>query len=246
MNAKQRFACFLFLGWFTCLDGSRCFGSAREPTGGLVETALKPSELGESWTRAIRLVLDSQANPSTYYLSKDFMPGSPQKPVDRVDPAAPFRKELDQLGAEAAIYLAYSPKSPTNLVLLFRTNTRTSPLYVKILRFSTAAKAEAYWSDRQKIGESELLSIAGQEILATKPGKHLRPDLKASMETLECRSGRYLVRVAPLRPVLGDPGLDWVLRQVEKIRKLSEPDGAGNGSQPVSPQTNRPSPGSDR
>ncbi len=196
----------------------------KEPTGGLFETALKPSEVGDGWKRRIRLALDPTVNPSTYCPSKYDLPGMPSQPVDPVDPAAPFRKRLDQSGADAVIYLAYVP------------NTPVASLYVKILRFPTEKKAEEHWALRKELGESELQTIAGQEILATNPGKHLRPDLKAGMNTLECRAGQYVVRVAPARPGLGDPGLDWLLKQMEKIRRLSEPGGAAKQTQPSQSQ----------
>jgi hypothetical protein len=195
-----------------------------ELAGGLFEVALTPPELGQGWIQWIRLALDPHANPSTYYPNKEDMPGIPLKSVDPVDPAAPFRKALAQIGAEAVIYLAYSSS-------IANAGPFESPLYVKILRFTTPKQAEAHWALRQKTGESELIKIAGQEILATKPGKHLRPDLRASMNTLECRSGPYVIRVAPAQPLPDDPGLEWALKQIAKIRKISGPNGAANLSE---------------
>ena len=207
-----------------------------QPTSGLVDVVGPYAP--EGWTRRIRLVLDPQTHPSTYYPSKDDMPGIPEKPVDPMDPAAPFRKELNQIGAEAVIYLAYNGKAAT-----------TPTLYVKMLRFSTAKQAETYWALRQKTSEFERLDIVGEEILATPRGKHLRPDLVARLDTLESRVGRYVLRVAPGRPVLrkpgspeiGDPGLRWILLQSMGIGHLSEQHSAANQSQPTGPKTNRTS-----
>lgn len=205
-------------------EGDSTTARSKEPTGGIVDIALKPSDLGEGWTRWVRLVLDPKLNPSTWYRSKYELPGRPAKPLDPVDPALPYKRELDRAGAEAAIYLAYS-----------------SRLYVKILRFPTTKEVEDHWVLRQQTGESELVSSAGVDVLSTKPGKQLRSDLRASMATIECRADKYLIRVAPALPLATDPGFNFVLKQVEKIRNLSEPAGAANRSQPGGSQTNQTS-----
>lgn len=123
-------------------EGSSSSGSdAAPPTGGLIDVALRPSELGQAWTRRIRLVLDPQIRPNPYYPSKYDIPG--MQPLDPVDPTAPFRRELDRVGAEAAIYMLYSLDAPITL--------------------------------------------------------------------------------APAQPALNDPGLNWIIKQTEKIGKSSEP-----------------------
>jgi len=48
---------------------------AKEPVGGLFAVALKSAELGERWTRQVRLALDPQVEPNPYYPSKYDMPG---------------------------------------------------------------------------------------------------------------------------------------------------------------------------
>ena len=179
--------------------------SGKVPGGGLVELMVKPMEIGPGWTNRIRLLIDPLVDPNPYYPSKDDLPGMPRKRIDPVDPTAQFKTALEQIDAEAAVYLEYSGPS--------------TALFVKILRFSTAAKAQAHWSLRQKSGESEVLSINGLEILKTQPGKLLRPDLRARADTLECKEGKYIVRVAPASLRLGHPGMDLLIKQVEKIRR---------------------------
>jgi uncharacterized protein (DUF2345 family) len=100
--------------------------------------------------------------------------------------------------------------------------------------------AGAEWSKRQESAESEVVTVAGRDVLVTAGGHYLRPGVKANGRMIECKSGRYWIRAAGAATV-GDPGLQLVFKQLEKIEKLGEPVGAANRSQPVRPQTSRPS-----
>lgn len=104
--------------------------------------------------------------------------------------------------------------------------------YVKILRFPSTAEAERQWTSRRNGGESEVVTVAGAEVLSTKPGQMLRADLRAGMDTLECRAGRYWIRIAPAKPEPGDPGLKFVLKQMERIGQIREPGGAASAAPP--------------
>ena len=194
-----------------------------EPTGGLADSALKAWELDANASRQVRLLLDPSAKPSTYVFE---LPARPPSKGPDADPVKPFRSEMARIGAEAAIYLHYD--APLN------------GSFVKILRFPKATETEKQWALRRDAGGSEFVTVAGAELLFTKPGQLLREDLRARLNTIECRSGRYWIRVVPASPVPGDPGLKCALKQLEKIMRR-EPSAAASQSQPSASLTN-PSP----
>jgi hypothetical protein len=221
MKAILCLACFLLIGPGARAEGSSSSpGGGKEPTGGLVEIALTPTELGSRAVRRIRLLLDPQVLPPVYYPSKEYLPARPLGEARDPDPVLPFSRELNRVGGEAAIYLAYG-----------------TSLYVKILRFATAKEAEDHWLSRRQAVGPKTERVAGEEVLSTEHGQVLRPGVKARMNTVECRSGRYLIRVAPAKPVLDDPGLSFALKQVEKIRKRHEAIDAANRSERITPET---------
>jgi len=97
---------------------------------------------------------------------------------------------------------------------------------VKILRFPTAQAAETQWLMRQQEGEGQIETVVGEQLLVTQAGRQFRPGAKASVKTVELKSGRYLVRVAELCPEKRNTEIGFALKQLEKIRNLREPDGA--------------------
>jgi hypothetical protein len=197
----------------TCLgtqSGESSSPKPDEPTGGLAEIALKASELGPQAWRHVQLLLDSSAKPSTYISDPPAWPWPLKRNPD--DPAEPFRSEMAGLGAEAVIYLMYNQGS----------------YFLEILRFPHPLESEERWSQRRhNLGESRPVRISGVEFLHTKPGQLLNAQRKAMQETLECRSGRYWIRVAPAGPLQDSKGLEFAFKQLEKI-KSREPAAGGN------------------
>lgn len=232
MKAKPRLAWLLCFAFLACADGSI---GAEEPAGGLVQVLLTPTELGAGSITQVRLLLDPQVSPSVYYPSKHDLPGAPFKRIDPVDPASPFKKELERVRAEAAVYLAY--------------RVRGNSYYLKILRFPTPARADVYWLSRRQEGKSHWAGVPGAgNVLFTEAGQQLRPGLKARMNTAECAAGNYVVRLAPARPHPRDPGLNLLVKQMEKIIGIGEPGSAAIRSQAVGQETSRtpPEPGPGR
>jgi hypothetical protein len=225
MKTRLCLALLLSFACYTWPNGLRCLAGVKEPTGGLVDMLLTPAELGAASARRIRLLIDPRVSPTAYYPSKDDLPGSPDKAIDPVDPASPFKRELERTGAEAVVYLA---DCLTN-----------GCYYLKILRFSAPEKADAYWLNRRHNGELPLVGVPGAgNVVFTEPGQELRPGLKARMRTVECAAGKYVVRLAPAQTGRHNPGLDLLIKQMEKINGSGEV-GAANRSQPVAPQANR-------
>lgn len=198
----------------------------KEPTGGLVQNLLTRAELGPGSSKRIRLLLDPQASAKAYYPSTNSLPFTPEGPLDPIDPAARFKRELDRVGADAAAYVAY--------------RFNEEGFYnVKILRFETPDKAKAHWLKRCREGRGQVMGTPAGSVLFTDESQEVRPGVKSSMETIEVREGQYVVRLAPGRPNPHNAGFQLLGKQVEKIRNSSEPFGAANSSPPVNPQANR-------
>jgi hypothetical protein len=156
-------------------------------------------------------LLDPQVTPSVYYPSKDDMPGTPAIAPDPVDPAAPFKRELDRVGAEASVHLVYWFQG--------------RDFYLKILRFATPQLAEKHWLSRRNEGNSELVGFTRGNLRFTGAGQELRPGLKARWNTVECKEGKYVVRLSPALPSLPrDPGTELLVKQREKIIRVERPD----------------------
>jgi len=206
MKSTLTFLLLLCLGFGAPADGNGVRRRPKEPTGGLTEIALQPSELSPEYERRVRLSLDPSAKPPTYLYD---IPGMSRSSGQDQDPIQRFRREMVRVGAEAVIYLAYDAPPTAS--------------YVKILRFPSAIEAERQWALRSSTGESQVVAVAGVEVLFTRPGKMLRADLRAGFNTLECRAGKYWIRVAPAKPEPGDLGLNLALKQLEKIAKVREP-----------------------
>lgn len=182
-----------------------------------MDIALEPGELSPEAGRYVRLLLDPKARPPTY--AHD-IPGMSRSRDQDPDPVQRFRREMGRVGAEAVLYLGYY-----NL-------PEVTSYYVKILRFPGTTEAEKQWTLRRSGGESEAVNVGGAEVLFTKPGRMLRQDLRAGFDTLECRAGRYWIRIAPAKPEPGDTGLKFVLKQLEKIAKTREAAGAASAAPP--------------
>jgi hypothetical protein len=221
MNACLPIGWSLVIAGLTCIEAPRLLAGDRVPASGLVKVALKASEF-DAQTRRVALLLDPTVSPSIYCPSTNGLPQRPKGELPDPDPVGPFKRELEQAGAEAAIYLDYS-------------GGLGFPYFhvMKILRFVSEKEAEARWLARQKEGESKLITVAGEQVLFTAAGRLIRTGVKASLNTIECKAGRYLIRVAPASAVLEDAGTTGALRQMEKIAKLREPQQRTRASFPA-------------
>jgi len=112
----------VFLLLLTCLglgglgapaDGNGGSHRPKEPTGGLMEIALQPTELSPEAGRRVRLMLDPKAKPPTYLHD---IPGMSRSRDQDPDPIQRFRREMVHVGAEAVIYLAYDVPQTTSYV----------------------------------------------------------------------------------------------------------------------------------
>jgi hypothetical protein len=211
---------------FMCEAFSFTIAAFAEPSGGLVGVALELKDLDPvaEWRR-IRFQLDSQCSPPGYYHPT----GDQESDLQGI---RYYEGSLKRAGAEAVVYLDYLPQW----------------LSVKILRFTLAEKAQAYWLRRQHEGEGRLETISGEPFLVTERDRLFRPGARAGARAVECRSGRYVVRVTDGRHSKLNPEIGFALKQLQKIRSLREPDGAANLSQPIRTEPNRASvaAGSDR
>jgi len=207
-------------------ENKQPFGG-KEPTGGLLNVALRATDLGDDWMREIKLLFDPQARPPEIFLvptnhleRAQFSAEQTEKWVAERNKnnRAFFSRGLANLGAEAQMILEYYDSKHNRRFSMF------------LYRYKTTENLNSMWKDRREIHYYNMTNVAGEEVIYTTAGKVFLGGVKASDPasdpSVERRDGRFHIMVSPGNPDWDDPGLSLIWKQVDKVRKYTERDEA--------------------
>jgi hypothetical protein len=192
-----------------CLGVAADENSADGAKGGLAGTALGSPDLGGHWTRRIILLLDSKASPPEIFQVNSNLQRSASKQME--EKRSFLTNGLALVGAEAQIIVEYYDAE----------HDRRFSLH--IYRYPTTEEMDSMWKKLLKSRIRNVKTVSGEEVIYTNTGQDLSKSLRTEQPSVEERQGRYHIMIAPGKPEEGDPGLEVIRKQVEKIRRATEP-----------------------